>query len=87
MASRRAPAGDDTARIIRKSDRRERQPEVDQIEELVRIVGEADASEAATAHQADERASHPFEPSLDRRWRRGGDFRARPVSGSAPDVA
>jgi hypothetical protein len=43
---RREPRGDDGARPIRKSsERRERQPDVEQIEELVRIVGEADASE------------------------------------------
>jgi hypothetical protein len=43
---RRKPTRDDAPRPIRKSsDRRERQPEVDQIEELLRFVG--DTNEAA----------------------------------------
>ena len=40
---RREPKSDDGARIVRKSsDRGERQPDVDQIEELRRLIGEAD---------------------------------------------
>ena len=39
------PATTGRAYLRKSSERRERQPDVDQVEELVRIVGEADASE------------------------------------------
>lgn len=42
----RKSEGDEGPRIVRKSsDRGEREPDVDQLEELVRIVGQTDASE------------------------------------------
>ncbi len=40
---RRKPAPDDGPRIVRKGDRREREPDMDPLEELVRIVGDAGA--------------------------------------------
>ena len=42
---RRGPADGDPARIIRKGDRGEPQADTDPIQELVRIVGEFDASD------------------------------------------
>ena len=45
LLRRRAPAGDDGARFTRKGERGEPQPEPDPIAALVKIVGEADASE------------------------------------------
>jgi hypothetical protein len=43
MASPTRAAGDDGARIIRKGDRGEPQPDTDPLEELIRIVGESPA--------------------------------------------
>jgi hypothetical protein len=71
---------------MRKDERREREPDVGPLEELVRIVGEADRA----ALQADKRASHSFEPPLRKtsgrffeavamRWRFGAGAEDRSV--------
>jgi hypothetical protein len=54
---RRKPAPGDGPRIARKGDRREREPEVDQLEELARIVGDASG----------DAPPRPFQPSRIRR--------------------
>jgi hypothetical protein len=59
--SRRKPSGDDGPRIIRKSsERSERELDIDPLEELVRLVGEADASEPQRHAKADKRPTRHF---------------------------
>ena len=59
---RRKPAPDDGPRIVRTGDRCEREPEVDPLEELVRIVGDASGDAPRPRTRLAKRASHPIPP-------------------------
>jgi hypothetical protein len=76
MAAQTRTSGNDVVRIVRgPNDRRQPQPDVDQIEELVRIVGETNGNDPRRPAKGDKRASHPFAPSRIG-WRRK-DARSR----------